>query len=180
MIYYLIIVNLLGAILYVINSKFLKNKLDLLLMIIATLGGVLGIIVTILLFDCNINKQNTLVKIYSICILIIEVIMYLLFKRGLNFDVGFLYENYWLVIYLILINIISFIIFGIDKYKAKKHRYRISLATLFTICFLGGSLGGIVGMYAFNHKVNKNYFVIGLPMILVMHIAIIYYLGCIF
>ena len=104
--------------------------------------------------------------------------IYFLLKNGLHFNIKFIYEHNWIIIYLILINILSFITFGIDKYKAKKNYYRISLFTLFTISFLGGSLGGIIAMYIFHHKTNKNYFVIGLPMILIMQIVVFYYIGC--
>ena len=176
--YYLVIINLLGIILFVLNSNLFRNKLELLLLVIATLGGSLGIVIAILLFDHQIRKQNLLVKVYSICIMFIEIFIYLLLKNGLHFNIKFIYEHNWIIIYLILINILSFITFGIDKYRAKKNYYRISLFTLFTICFLGGSLGGIIGMYIFHHKTNKNYFVIGLPMILIMQIVVFYYIGC--
>lgn len=54
----------------------------------------------------------------------------------------------------IIINIITFILFGVDKYKAKKEKQRISERTLLTWCVLG-PFGGYVGMYQFRHKYKK-------------------------
>ena len=59
------------------------------------------------------------------------------------------------IIYVILINIITFIAYGIDKRKAKKNRFRIKEATLFTIALIGGSVGALFGMYTFRHKTKK-------------------------
>ena len=75
--------------------------------------------------------------------------------------------------YLIIINILSFILFGIDKYNAIKHNYRISEKTLFTISILGGSIGSIIGMKVFRHKTKKKYFTIGFPAILIFEIIAI-------
>ena len=60
-----------------------------------------------------------------------------------------------MVWYLIGINIITFIMYGIDKYNAVHKKYRISEYSLFILSFLGGSLGAIVGMRVFHHKTRK-------------------------
>ena len=78
--------------------------------------------------------------------------------------------------YLIIINIISFILFGIDKYNAIKHNYRISEKTLFTISILGGSIGSIIGMKVFRHKTKKNYFKYGIPIVLIIQLFLLYYI----
>lgn len=77
-----------------------------------------------------------------------------------------------LIIYLIIINIIAFIIFGIDKYAAVKHKYRIKESTLFAISLIGGAIGGIIGMQVFRHKTLKPIFKYGLPTVLVFQIII--------
>ena len=74
----------------------------------------------------------------------------------------------YLVIYLIIINIITFIIFGLDKYFAIKNKFRVSEATLFCLCIIGGSFLGFVGMKVFRHKTKKSYFRIGIPLIMIV------------
>lgn len=79
----------------------------------------------------------------------------------------------WLGAYWIVINIITFCVYGIDKWQAK-HRYRrISEKTLLGLAFLGGALGAFVGMRAFRHKTQKTKFSIGVPLLLVAQIGVI-------
>ena len=79
------------------------------------------------------------------------------------------------VIYLIVINILGFLVMGIDKNKAQKGRWRIPEKTLFLFSLLGGSIGTWAGMYAFRHKTKHWYFVVGMPAILVAQVALIFY-----
>ncbi len=74
--------------------------------------------------------------------------------------------------YLILMNIIAFLVMGIDKHRAKVHRWRISEKTLFLLALLGGSAGSVLGMYSFRHKTRHWYFVWGMPFILVLQIVL--------
>lgn len=71
------------------------------------------------------------------------------------------------VIYLIVINVVGFLIMGFDKWKAKRGSWRIPEKTLFTITLMGGGVGTIAGMYTFRHKTKKLYFTIGFPVILI-------------
>ena len=75
--------------------------------------------------------------------------------------------------YLIAMNLIGFALMGIDKYKAKKRAFRIPEATLFIVAIIGGSIGSIIGMYAFRHKTRHWYFVYGMPAILILQILLI-------
>ena len=75
------------------------------------------------------------------------------------------------LIYLLIINLIAFLAMYIDKRKAKMARRRIKEMTLFTFVFLGGWIGGIVGMHIFRHKTKKPAFVIGFPAIAILEIA---------
>ena len=77
--------------------------------------------------------------------------------------------------YLIIINIINFIMFGIDKVKAKKNKWRIPESTLLGLSLIGGSLGGIMAMTSFRHKTKKKKFTIGMPILLLINIATIIY-----
>lgn len=84
--------------------------------------------------------------------------------------------EYVVVIYLICINLVGFFSMALDKSRAKRGKWRISEAALFIIAIIGGSLGSIAGMYAFRHKTRHLQFTIGLPVILVIQLAIIIYL----
>lgn len=83
----------------------------------------------------------------------------------------FTIEN--IVIYLLIMNLFTFLIMGIDKKKAKKGSWRVPEKTLFTLVALGGGIGGIAGMYVFRHKTKKMRFIIGFPLIIIMQIVII-------
>ena len=74
-------------------------------------------------------------------------------------------------LYLIIINIIAFIMFGADKLKAAKHKWRISEKALFASALLGGSVGAVLGMFIFRHKTQHWYFRYGLPLILIVQTA---------
>lgn len=85
-------------------------------------------------------------------------------------------EKYLIIIacaYLVIINIISFSLMGIDKHRARKGEWRISEAALFTSALLFGGLGSTIGMWHFRHKTRHWYFVVGMPLILIIEAAII-------
>lgn len=86
----------------------------------------------------------------------------------------------YLIYYLYAINIISFIIYGIDKHKAKNNKWRISENVLIGLALIGGFAGAYVGIYVFRHKTKHIKFVAGVPAIAIMwNIGfIIYYLQC--
>ena len=81
-----------------------------------------------------------------------------------------------LACYLLAINAVTFIVYGIDKYKAKKAKWRISEATLLLLAVLGGSVGAWVGMKVWHHKTMHKKFKYGIPAILVIQIALMAYL----
>ena len=78
----------------------------------------------------------------------------------------------YILIYLAIVNVLSFLLMLIDKVKAKKQRWRIKERTLLSICAIGGSVGGLLGMYLFRHKTLHKRFSIGIPLMLLSHIAI--------
>ena len=78
--------------------------------------------------------------------------------------------------YLLAINIASFFLYGIDKYKAKKGKWRISEATLLTMAAIGGSIGAWAGMRLWHHKTMHKKFKYGIPLIIIMQIALVAYL----
>lgn len=68
--------------------------------------------------------------------------------------------------YLLLINALGFLLMLTDKLKAKKNRWRIRESTLMAVAALGGSVGSLLGMYAFRHKILHLKFTLGIPLIL--------------
>lgn len=78
-----------------------------------------------------------------------------------------------LIIYLLIINLVGVAAMGADKSKAKKGAWRIPEKTLFFISIIGGSIGTWAGMYLFRHKTKHWYFVIGMPLILIIQIVIV-------
>ena len=78
--------------------------------------------------------------------------------------------------YLLAVNITSFLLYGIDKYKAKKGRWRISEATLLTMAAIGGSIGAWAGMRLWHDKTMLKKFKYGIPVIIIMQIALVVYL----
>lgn len=71
----------------------------------------------------------------------------------------------WLLLYILAVNLVAFCLFGIDKWKAVHHRFRIPERILFGIAAVGGSFGARLGMSLFHHKTRHRSFTIGIPMI---------------
>ena len=82
----------------------------------------------------------------------------------------------YLAYYLLGINAVTFIVYGIDKYKAKKAKWRISEATLLLLAVVGGSVGAWIGMKIWHHKTMHKKFKYGIPAILLIQIALMAYL----
>lgn len=81
-----------------------------------------------------------------------------------------------LLIYFAAINIIAFVLFGIDKWKAKHGSWRITEATLLDAAILGGSIGAYLGMKVFHHKTMHKKFKFGIPLIIVFHLLLVFFL----
>ena len=75
-----------------------------------------------------------------------------------------------LLIYILLINIIGFVTFGIDKFKAKNNMWRISEFTLMLLALLGGGVGCFLGMRIFHHKTRHTLFTVGIPVLIAINI----------
>lgn len=75
--------------------------------------------------------------------------------------------------FLVGINILAFIVYGIDKWRAAHGRWRIPEATLLGIAVIGGSIGALIGMKVWHHKTKHKKFVLGLPAILLIQLIIL-------
>ena len=78
-----------------------------------------------------------------------------------------------LISYFLIINIVTFVIYGADKRAAIKHSSRISENALLGLALIGGSAGALAGMLNFRHKTKKPLFSIGVPVIMVMQMILI-------
>jgi uncharacterized membrane protein YsdA (DUF1294 family) len=87
---------------------------------------------------------------------------------------------FYLLVYLAIINVVSFVFMLADKIKAKKNRWRTPERTLLGICAIGGSLGGYIAMQLFSHKTKHPQFSIGIPVMLVLHIVLVVVLYILF
>ena len=79
-------------------------------------------------------------------------------------------------IYLVSINVVTFFMYGIDKWKAKKSRWRIRETALLGLAVLGGSIGAWLGMKVWHHKTQHKKFRYGVPVIIIIQLSIIVYL----
>ena len=78
----------------------------------------------------------------------------------------------WLAVYLAVINLATFIVYGADKRRARKGKWRVPERTLFLLPLLGGSVGALLGMRVFHHKTRHWSFVWGIPAILLAQLAL--------
>lgn len=78
--------------------------------------------------------------------------------------------------YFCVINLVAVFLYGLDKYKAKKDRWRIPEKVLIGIAMIGGSIGALVGMKMFHHKTKKMKFYLGVPVILILQAVLAVYI----
>ena len=83
-----------------------------------------------------------------------------------------------IVIYLVAVNVITFFLYGIDKWKARRSKWRIPEATILGLAVIGGSLGAWLGMRMWHHKTMHKKFQYGIPLILIVQIALVLLTSC--
>ena len=183
--YYLIAINAIGFILYLVNtwlySHTADGQIDRILTITSLLGGSLGIVIAILLFDRRSVKDNMMSRVFVICVLIIQIIIFLMMKGHIKTDLTFAFWEFFgthkiLIVYLLAINVVTLIAFAVDKIAAIEHRSRIRIVTLLGLGFIGGSIGALIAMYVFHHKTKQDYFSVGVPLIMLMQAVVIFFL----
>lgn len=81
-----------------------------------------------------------------------------------------------ILIYLAVINVATFLTFGLDKWKAKRNKWRVRESALLTLAVLGGSIGAWFGMKVWHHKTQHKKFHYGIPLIFIAQIALVVYL----
>ena len=181
---YLLIINIIALVIYGIKVLVYKHQtrdwFEKLCMFIVLLGGSAGILLMIILFDRKAVKENMMSRVFTLCMLVIQAILLLIVKgyHGDQIHIDFwdyLMQHRILLIYLAVVNILTIIVFGVDKMNAKSNRQRVRIVTLLGLAFLGGSVGALIGMYVFHHKTKKAYFTVGVPLILLMQVVVLFY-----
>lgn len=81
-----------------------------------------------------------------------------------------------LALWLVFVNLLTLILFALDKHRAKHRRWRVPEAALLLPALLGGSLGGLVGMELFRHKTRRTLFHRGLPILFFLHVILFLYI----
>ena len=181
---YLLIINIIALVIYGIKVLVYKHQtrdwFEKLCMFIVLLGGSAGILLMIILFDRKAVKENMMSRVFTLCMLVIQAILLLIVKgyHGDQIHIDFwdyLMQHRILLIYLAVVNILTIIVFGVDKVNAKSNRQRVRIVTLLGLAFIGGSVGALIGMYGFHHKTKKAYFTVGVPLILLMQVVVLFY-----
>ena len=83
-------------------------------------------------------------------------------------------EHKTILVYLGIINLITFVTFAIDKMNAILGKSRIRILTLLGLAFVGGSVGALLGMYLLRHKTRVAYFTVGIPVMMLMQVAVVF------
>lgn len=150
-------------------------------LIIINVVGFAGIIAAILIFDRKAEKGNMMSRIFLACIFVIQIVILLIIKGHLADNITlafwkFLDSHRILLMYLVVINLVTFAAFAVDKIAAVKQKPRIRIVTLLRLSFAGGSIGALIAMYLLRHKIRKDYFTVGVPLTLVMQMVVIFFL----
>jgi len=182
--YYLITINIIGFVLFLINSLLYadgsEHTMDRLLMAASLLGGSVGILLSMLIFNKRVEKGNMMSRVFIACMFVIQIVLFLIIRGHIADDITIAFWTFFnnhkpLVVYIVVINFIAFAAFAADKIAAIKHRSRIRIVTLLGLAFIGGSIGSLLAMYLFHHKTRQVYFTAGIPLIIVMQAVLLFY-----
>ena len=183
--FFFIEINILGFILYLINEWLYSHtpdkEIDTLVSIASVLGGSLGIVIAILLFDRKTVKENLMSRVFVSSVLVIQVVIVLMIKGAIGKDITLAFWDYFgthkvLLWYLVVMNFVSLIAYALDKIRAIEHASRVRNIILLALAFFGGSIGAITGMYIFRHKTKKDYYTVGVPLIIIMQLVVLFFL----
>ena len=182
--YYLIAMNVIGFILFAVNTWLYAytpdGQIDKFLTVNCLLGGTVGILLSMFIFDRKAQKGNMMSRVFIACVFVIQVVIFLIIRGHIADNItlafwNFFYDHKILIIYFGVINFIAFAAFALDKIAAIEHRSRIRIVTLLGLAFIGGSIGSLIAMYLFRHKTQKDYFTVGIPLIMLMQVIVIFY-----
>lgn len=149
--------------------------------ILTMYGGALGTNLAYIALKQKANKDNMKDRLWAGGFLILQAIIVFVLYGPFSDDMFFIiktqyHKHIFIVWYLILINIVTFVVYGLDKLLALAEQRRLPIRGLILFAFVGGTVGGICAMYLFHHKIKKKYFTYGLPILLACQIyALIYF-----
>lgn len=185
--WYVIAINIVAFLIYTIDFQIYKHggngvKPAVLCNIVTTFGGAFGTLVAELVWDRKIKKVNALSRIYTLVWLILQVTFFWSIwgpnrETVKEHTIAFFNEHRILCIYYLAINVITFIVFAIDKVKAMLGAWRIREIILLGLCLIGGSAGGFLAMDFCNHKVKSVHFIAGVPMMICVHLVLIAFIA---
>jgi len=177
---YLIVINVIGFLAFTLNC-WTDLEIDVWVTNIAVIGGSLGVVLAILCFYRHPDKDVMMSRVFVTCVLVVQIVAYLVIKGYIQTEITLRFWEFfsdhpifkW---YLIVMNFITLIAFGIDKLAAIEHRGRIRIVTLLGLAFIGGSIGAVFAMYLFRHKTLTDYFTVGVPLIMIMQVVVLFYM----
>lgn len=184
-VYCVIGINVIGFLVFLVNHLLYtftdELQIDIVVTIVSIMGGSAGIILAMLLFSRAAVKANMMSRVFVACVFVIQLVIFLIVKGHIRNEITLDFLNFFerhkpILIYLVVINFITVIAFGVDKIAALEDKTRIRIVTLLGLAFIGGSIGGLIAMFVFRHKIRKDYFMVGVPLIIVMQIVVFFYL----
>lgn len=183
--YYVIGINVIGFLVFLVNHLLYtftdELQIDIVVTIVSIIGGSAGIILAMLLFSRAAVKANMMSRVFVACVFVIQFVIFLIVKGHIKNEITLDFLSFFerhkpILVYLVVINFITVIAFGLDKIAALEDKTRIRIVTLLGLAFIGGSIGGLIAMFVFRHKIRKDYFMVGVPLIIVMQIVVFFYL----
>lgn len=179
---YLVIINMAGFLLAVADAWMRRKtgrQMGAVLMGISLLGGSFGVLAGLILLNRRLDKSNMMSRVFVACMAVLQGALLVFLKNGSGGEFTFAFWRFFsahrlLTACLVLVNLVTFAAFGIDKWKAVRNRPRIRIVTLLGFSFFGGAAGGLAGMYLFHHKTRRDYFAVGLPLMLAAQAAVLF------
>lgn len=185
--WYVIIINVVAFLVYTIDFQIYKHggngiKPQVLCNLVTICGGAFGTLVAEVLWDRKINKINAQSRIYTLAWMILQGVFFWAIW-GPNREtvkahaVAFFNDHRILCIYYVILSVVTFFVFAIDKIKAMMGSWRIREVILLGLCLLGGGVGGILAMDICNHKVKSMHFMVGVPMLICAHLVLLAFIA---
>ena len=179
---YLVIINAAGFLLAAADAWMRRKtgrQMGAVLMGISLPGGALGVLAGLILLNRRLDKSNMMSRVFVACMAVLQGTLLVFLKNGSRGEITFAFWRFFaahrlLTACLVLVNLVTFAAFGIDKWKAVRNRPRIRIVTLLGLSFFGGAAGGLAGMYLFHHKTRRDYFAVGLPLMLAAQAAVLF------
>ena len=144
-------------------------------------GAPIGVLLACLVWDPRMRKAHVALVFEALCMLAVWALIAAHIFGWHRFDINRLRQSLTeshivLWIYLATVNIVTLVLFLLDKTRAKAGGWRVREAVLLGFSFIGGAAGGLLGMHLAHHKVRTYYFRFGLPVMLVIELAVVAYL----